>query len=322
MGSTYIQILTVLIQNIFLWIILGAILTWLFSIPERFISKIVKYGVIWATAPCFIFSKVYLHLEVEKIPTAIEYACACLAFVLLAWLISSSLARKLPKETNKGAFNLTCLIQNYGFMAFATVEELLGSSSLAEMFPFVVVGDFLMWSLGISLVSQAKKISFKNMISPPAVALVIAFIALTYEPDKLNHQPIWPIITFIASFNVPLALSTIGGLLFIIFKGIKFRSLFSKEVCLVLLHRNLLFPAISIAIISALFQNGNFKSFLYIEAIMPMAIMPVAIVAIYCNGHKPTGIACGLSHAISLFTIPVFILILISLGLMEATGLQ
>ena len=68
-------------------------------------------------------------------------------------------------------------------------------------------------------------------------------------------------------------------------------------------------PLTLLALFCFYLENTDMRKTLFLEAIMPAALMPITIVSIYGGDRNRLGLMIVISTLLSIFTIPLFIMI-------------
>jgi predicted permease len=227
----------------------------------------------------------------------------------LTYLWVSKVARDRPTEN---AMLLCNTFQNYGFMVFPLALHFFGEKGLALSLIFTLTYDGLLWSAGIYMLIRkpGAAINWREIITPPAVTVCIAVILALIGLPRIIPAQVYTVLHFPAMFTIPLALIGSGGIFFHSLIGIKWQDIPVREVASSLVSRMLFLPLFWMGIIAFMVPDSMARSILYIEAVMPAAVVPVVLVAIYGGNQRYSVIFVILTHLAAVLTIPVYLSII------------
>ena len=91
--------------------------------------------------------------------------------------VSMHFAAKLfsKDRTERSVLEYSLIIPNFGYMGYALAEELLGPSGLMDGMMFAIPMSLYVYTVGYCILS-GKKLSFKNLLNPTMVSLVIGIL--------------------------------------------------------------------------------------------------------------------------------------------------
>lgn len=265
-----------------------------------------------------IFSIVLAEFKKEEFLELSYYLIAALFLLIFSRLLSFLFAFQLSPKIHTPTFHLGNTFHNYGFMAYGLTESLFGISIMPKLFAFVLVFELFLWTYGISMFNNKKKgkFSFKNIMSPPAIAMITAITLVFFHPIQLNNFMIGKIVLYSGKIAVPLALFFVGIIIFNALKKINYTMLKSSWFRRSILLRHMTVPLLFIPI-SHLLTEDDLRHVCAVQAIMPLALMTAAVAAIYGGNHKKLGPLITCSQLLCVLTIPLWIILYQGIGIIK-----
>ena len=307
-----LQLIQILFQSVFMWLFLGATLSLVAHVPSATISQVLKWGCVRATLPIMIFVTVVKNICLTPLWSMMPYAVAGFIFPLSAYGLSRLAHGGFRLQQHAPTFHLGNSFNNYGFLAYGLVAQLLGQDKMPLLFVFVMISELFLWTWGLQLLQSGKASPAKAILSPPALANILGIIVGKYMTMPLNENILLSGLETIGKTAVPLALTCLGALLMNTAKHLHWKKdLLSLDLWVSMALRHLVYPILAIAFLVTFVQDTNLKNILLIEAIMPMALMTMTIASIYKGDHQKIGLAICTSMLICTITIPAWLYILI-----------
>lgn len=302
----------ILLQAVFVWLALGALLGSVLPIPTRTISQFLKWGCVNFTIPVMIFSTVLSNLKDSGIFTILPYALGAFVFIAFSYFVSLFAGPRLHIKTHAITHHLGNSYHNYGFLAYGLVHDLLGADHMPMLFVFVLVCEFSLWTWGVHKLMPGTSSPAKALLSPPALALILGAICAKLWPSLQEQWAFTNVLKPIAQIAVPTALIALGGLLSHTAKTIPWKSsLTTRELWWPIVYRHLLFPTFAIiAICLCTAPESMLRNILLVQAIMPMALMTVTLTSIYNGDHKSLGLCVCVSMLLCPLSIPLWLFIM------------
>ncbi len=302
-----LSLLDLLIRGVFGWLILGAIQAWGFSLPKELLVKLLRWGVVSICLPCLFASTISIHLKPADLPSLLQWALWGLGMAVLHHLGSRIAARVTPiPEADVGAFHLGNTFFNYAFMAYPIVGSLCGPVILAKLFALTLTMDILMWSWGPIMLGKGKSNPWKCLLNPPLVGMLVGVLTVMTGGRAMSSMP-WQWLDYFAKLAVPLGLVGIGGLLYHnMCEYGSWRDMKDRRVLVPLALCHIILPPLLIMLVFFL-SSGAMSKALWVEAVMPMALMPLTLAAIHGVSLRFLGLAATLSTLLSVLTIPLWL---------------
>jgi predicted permease len=222
--------------------------------------------------------------------------------LLLGLAIGLAAGRLMRLERGSGlrTFCFSVGIQNFGYTAIPVTQELF-----AAAVPVLIVHnlgvELSIWTLGVILMTNDRKIPWKKLLNGPAVAVVVGLALVGLGWDGWVTGPVRESMRLLGSGAFPLALTMTGALMFDMMKVEKPSLRIAGGGALLRLG---LIPVVLLAFAKWLPMPLELKQVLLVQAAMPAAMSPLLIARLY--GGRP-GIAAQIiivTTALSLFTLP------------------
>jgi predicted permease len=195
-----------------------------------------------------------------------------LLFMLFTGWITTKIFRMKPGEA--GIFKIHSMLGNIIYLGFPVIFSLFGKEGLLYASIFVLVSNFLMWTVGVLTITQGKNISLRKnllyIINPNTVAIVAGFILFILSVKLPKF--ILDSIGGLGSTNTYLSMLYIGAVLYFA----RVRNLFSNKVIYILsLNRLILVPMLLLGM------------FLLINTVLPVRIDPLVISVLIMQAAMP-----------------------------------
>lgn len=229
---------------------------------------------------------------------------------VIGLLIGYLVSRPFRNFTAKREFASSCAFQNSGYLPMTLVAFVCSGEFcdilLVYIFLFLIGYNIGMWIvLPIFLTrGEKRKFSIKAAINPPLVAtlfsLSVVFIAgkgclpgLIYDPLKL-----------LGDTTFPLALIMLGGYL-AKYKGHRPDNWPAVAACV--LAKLFIIPLVMLLIIVLTIDEPDYRFFLFLESIMPVAVSLVIIGQYKQADNKFFSGVIFYSHVLALVTLPFWL---------------
>lgn len=166
------------------------------------------------TVPCTVLFSMMRPYDKVLMKTAIYTAIIMTIFFLLAIFIGNIICKVLKiKDKDKGVWIFVTAFSNNGFIGFPLAYSLYGNDGLFLMAIINVVSNFLMFSLGIKLLTMnyeiKNKIDLKKMLINN-LNIVVVFGILIYSLQIKLPGTFSRIIEYLANVTVPLSMIVVG----------------------------------------------------------------------------------------------------------------
>lgn len=253
--------------------------------------------------PCFILDKI-LGSEALRTGSVVGWSFG-IGFMelivggavgfLCGWLL------RLEKGNGLRTFAFSVGIQNFGFTAIPIVQALWGAAAVSVLMVHNLGVELSIWTAGVMLMSNDKKIPWKKLINGPALSVVVGLLLVALGVDGKITGPFREMMKWLGSGAFPLALLVTGAIMIDMVRVEKISLRIALGGSIV---RLLLVPGLILSVAKFFPLSLELKQVLIVQAAMPAAMSPLLIAKLY--GGRP-GIAAQIivaSTLLSLLTLP------------------
>lgn len=253
--------------------------------------------------PCFILDKI-LGSEALRTGSVVgwSFGIGFLELIvggavgfLCGWLL------RLEKGNGLRTFAFSVGIQNFGFTAIPIVQALWGAAAVSVLMVHNLGVELSIWTAGVMLMSNDKKIPWKKLVNGPALSVVVGLLLVALGWDEKITGPFREMMKWLGSGAFPLALLVTGAIMIDMVRAEKPSVRIALGGSVV---RLLLVPMLILAVAKYLPLSLELKQVLIVQAAMPAAMSPLLIAKLY--GGRP-GIAAQIivaSTLLSLLSLP------------------
>lgn len=302
-------------------------------LPENtgsYLSKIV----VWITAPALILSTLTSYdFDAQTLSDGLWVAVSALIFMLSSLPIGLLFARILKlKRQSANVFAAHLMFGNVSYMAVPLFKVIFGEKAVVFAAFYIIAFESLMWTIGIYLLGEGKgkgkgkgkKNALKRFINANTIACMIGLVfalANLQKYIKANAAASY-IYNIFYSTVTPLGSCTLP--LVMLFVGLQMAenpsggivNLFKKPVTLVMsLLKLIVIPSVFLGIMLLLgdLVDPYIRTILVMELAMPCSAIVVAIASEQGSDYRLATDNIVYTTVFSLFTLPIFILLLNSL---------
>jgi hypothetical protein len=294
----------------YMLILLGAVLRRVKILRSEH-DEPVMHVVFHVMYPCFILSKM-LGSEALRSGSVVAWSIGIgFSELLVGGMVGFLFGILLRLEKGNGlrTFAFSVGIQNFGFTAIPIVQQLWGDAAVAVLIVHNLGVELSIWTVGVMLMSNDKRIPWKKLINGPAISVVLGLILVGLRvdryfvgnPDVYLFGPMREAMKWLGNGAFPLALVITGALMFDMIRVERPSARITLGGSVL---RLLVIPLIILAAAKWLPLTLELRQVLVVQAAMPAAMSPLLIAKLY--GGRP-GIAAQIIVAttvISLFTLP------------------
>jgi len=254
--------------------------------------------------PCFILDKILGSSALRGVsavawPMAFGF-CVPVLGIGIGWLVGRMLG--MEKGTGRRTFALSSGVQNFGYTAIPVVQQLWGGTgALAVLFVHNLGVECAMWSVGVMLMSGAKKLEWRRLINGPMFAVVGGLLLVGLGWDRHVTGPPREAMRMLGQGAFPVAIALTGAMM---------HDMLGKErpsLRVVLggsLVRLGLSPLAILLIAKCLPLAVELKQVIVVQAAMPAAMTPVLFARLY-GGRPAIAVQIVLvTTLLSLLTLP------------------
>ncbi|MFH1612892.1 MAG: AEC family transporter [bacterium] len=279
------------ILKIFIIIILG-----FFFVRKKIISKsatkdLTNY-VINLSLPCLLFTLLVEELNKDLFAQSLIFLLG--AFIIIATGIGLGMLVCFLfkiKNPEKNLISCLCGFGNASYLPIPLIATIIPDSGLfvnaslqfkkamIYLSFYLIVWNFLQWSLGKWLIANSsstkKKFKISFFFNIPTIGIFLGIIVSMLGWKKIfldNYfikKTIFDALKFIGNTTIPIVMFTLGGLL----ANVNFKNVNFKNILLVMSIKLLIFPILGLSFF--LWQkdiNSLIKFILFLECIVPPAI--------------------------------------------------
>lgn len=288
-------------------IFLGAILSRTFPFNDdtrqMFISLIVNVAM-----PCIILSSIF-NVEITKDSFRLIAIVFILSIIInltgigLGWLFARIC---YPKSKKKAELAILSGLGNTGFIGIPLCAVLFGPEGALFAAIFDAGVDFTIWTVGVFLLQENKKINiqtFKSMINVPMIAIIIGLASayLGIRPPSIFVQ----LTDHLSALAVPLAMFYIGAIIMTLQRSKVNES--TSKIWLPITVKLIILP-LSVAFMITFIQLDTFiVQTVLIQSMMPTITLASILFAKYSGDEDMGAMTTVMSTIVALSTIPLMI---------------
>lgn len=241
------------------------------------------------------------------------------AGMVAAFFIARLIFRKSKDRKRTDIYTFMTVFSNCGFIGIPFVDLLTGGDSKAMLYAitFNVAFNFLIWTLGIYLMTQdIKAITLKKaFINPSVIGVGISLLLFLIPQINIFNMPavapLQQIVLYLGEMTAPLSMMIVG----VRAADLSFKDIFidhpSDYIAAAL--RLVIAPAIMLAIVMPFRILGVFgdESIIYFAPVIAMAMTPASTAVAYAekfDGDRTTAARTFISGTLlGIITIPLII---------------
>ena len=225
---------------------------------------------VYIVVPAMIINSYRMDFSPE-ILFNLEVAFGLSTLSILLGLVIALVFTARNQDSRTPIFRFACVFSNAGYMGLPLISALFGSEGLLYASAFFTMFNFLLWTVGYSMVSGSsdpKKIACSLLRCPAIYAIVagIAIYLLQIPLPTLITQP----MELLGNMNTPLSMIITGMLMA---SGDLRRTLADKHIWELTVVRMLFIPVLTIAAFAAL---GLFRYGMVAQVVVLLECCPAA----------------------------------------------
>ena len=149
-------------------------------------TKMLSALEIYVFLPCTVFNTFSSNFTIDYLKA--KYSIVLISAVMLVILavVTFFLSKILTKDPyQRYLYTYSMTIPNYGYMGYALAGSLFGDEVLLNVMMFVIPLSLLVYTVGYCMLTKTK-VSFKRLLNPPLLAVVIGAAAglLNWTPPS------------------------------------------------------------------------------------------------------------------------------------------
>lgn len=209
-------------------------------------------------------------------------------------------------ERERAVFRYGTIASNATFLGYPVVMGLYGSRGLLYASIYLIPQRIVTWSAGVSCFTDAKgKSAFGSILTHPCIVSVGIGLVLMISQVQLPAA-LLKTLGYASDCNTALSMLIIGNIL----AEVKFREIVSKKNLWFCTVRLLVFPGLVYVCCRLLGLDGLVTGVSTVLAGMPAAATTAILAAKYDGDSKLAVKVVSLSTLLSLFTLPLFCLLM------------
>ncbi len=283
-----------------------------FFISKKYINILSKIFVEFLI-PALILNKFLLHFNMTLLKNY-WYIPLFTLFVLTLSYIISLFFRKIMKIKYLSEFSAMLTFTNAGYLVLPIILEIFQGSLRDEAiifnFMYTALVSFLLWSLGVYLITgKNKRINIKSLPTPFLITFIAIILALI-NTKKIIPTVVFNILHILGIIGVYGIMIVLGGILSQI--SFKKTRIYRKETIFFVLIKNFLYPLMFLVIISFFKINSVLRTVLFLTTITPPATNLAIISERYPlnkSGHNYIYSSIFWSYLTSIVSIPIFLIL-------------
>ena len=257
--------------------------------------------------PCNI-----IHSFMGDINASEQFVKKCFGAFLISFciqmvsiIIGKYVFIKIPAE-KRNVFIYGLIVSNSSFVGIPVVEEVYGALGVLYTSFFQIPVRITMWTAGLSLFTHAdRKEAYKKLVKHPCIIAVVIGVLLMIFPVQI---PVFleNTIEGMSKCMVPVSMLVIGCML----AESDVRHLFDRSVLYYCFIRLAASPALVYFVLKLLHIDQMLCGVMVLLSAMPMANTTAILADKYDRGAEAASQSIFVSTLFSMFTLPVWCLIL------------
>jgi predicted permease len=275
--------------------------------------------VIEVTLPLLIFCQLIKDFCFNLYPQWWVFPLVSMAITVLGLIVGSIFMGFIKGAQHKLQFLSLVAFQNSGYLPLALVAALLPQEKIDTMFIYIflfLLGfNLVMWSLGIYLLSlhQTRRFELGSLFSPPVIATIFSLIFIFLGLNKVVPEFVFRPLKMAGDCTLPLAMFVVGGSL----AEIQLRHIDKNALFLVILAKLIILPLLGLILI----MRFRFSELMGLLILMELAVPSATSLSLITRHYKKEDLLISqgmfFSHIFSLITIPLFLSLYFTLGMIK-----
>ena len=269
--------------------------------------------------PALILTQMLQNFSFNLYPDWWIFPLISLAITAAGLIVGWALLKSLKAKTHKLQFLSLIAFQNSGYLPLAMAAAIFSGRQTDNIFIFIflfLLGfDLVAWSLGIHLLTYEKQVKFRlrSIFSPPVVANLASLTLVSLGLNKLIPAGIFKPLQMVGNCTLPLAMLVVGGNVALA----QLKNIDKKTVFIFLLGKLIILPALGLVLVLWLALPHLLGFLIVMQLAMPSATSLSVIIRHYKKEDALISQGVFFSHIFSLFTIPLFLSLYLSLAVLK-----
>jgi len=269
--------------------------------------------------PALILSQMLKNFSFSLYPGWWIFPLISLVITAIGLIVGWLLLKLSRLKTDKLQFLSLVAFQNSGYLPLALAAAIFTGQQANDIFIFIflfLLGfDLVAWSLGIYMLTYEKQVKFKlrSLFSAPVIANLTSLALVALGLNKLLPDVLFKPLAMVGNSTLPLAMIVVGGNVALV----QLKQIDKKITSIFLLGKLIILPVFGILIVLKLALPHLLGFLIVMQLAMPSATSLSVIIRRFNKPDALISQGVFFSHIISLFTIPVFLSLYLSLVMLK-----
>ena len=313
MSLEHFRITGIAVSQIFLLAVIGYLL-----VKRRFLSNegmdAISNLVMDVTLPVLIFCQLIRDFSFQAYPNWWIFPLLSLLVTVIGLVTGFIFLPLIKGEQHKLQFLSLVGFQNSGYLPLALSAALLSGEALSAMFIYLFLFlagfNLVMFSVGVHILNfhKERKFNWVNLLSMPVVVTLFSLVIVFFGLNKFIPDDFIKPLRMLGDATLPLAMLVVGGNL----AELNLRSINKTGISLLILAKMIILPAIGLVLVSVFNIPRLIGLLLIIQLAVPSAVTLSVILRNYKKEDVLVSQGILLTHLVSVFTIPLFLILYFS----------
>ena len=296
------------VMQIFILGAIGYALTKKNVIGEAGVSLLSRL-VVEVTLPAMIFYQLIKDFRFDLYPQWWLLPIISFGVTFFGLCVGYVCAFFIAGKQHRQQFVSLVAFQNSAYLPLALITALIpaerADALLTLLFLFLLGFNFLIWSLGVYILSshEATRFEIKSLFSPPVIAVISGLVFVWLGVNRFVPAVLLKSVHMIGECTLPLALFVVGGNLAIA----KLRHIDKKAISLMVIAKLIILPLAGFFLVLAL----RVPALIGFLIVMQLAVPPATSLSVITRHYKKEDILISqgvfFGHIAALVTVPLFL---------------
>lgn len=140
-------------------------------------SKIISSLLVYVFSPAVSLNSFAKNFTVEYLTEKYQIFIISIVVLVVLGITSFFAAKLLSKEDfEQKVYTYSLVVPNYGYMGYALAAGIFGDKMLMDVIVVGIPLTFFIYSIGFPMLTNVKKVNFKNLINPSLITIVLGSI--------------------------------------------------------------------------------------------------------------------------------------------------
>ena len=259
--------------------------------------------VVKVTFPAMLFVSMYSNIDLPTWRQGWVFTAVGLAVSIVLALTAHYSSRIFSmRGMTYGTYQILCTNGNNVFLPVPIISVLFGTPYVVYAVLFELGAGLFYWSYGVSHFRSGKRLSFKRLVNPNIVALVLGLVLGLAGVSV--PTPIYRALEIIGNITVGSAMLIIGALVVSLFEK-RFR--LRAEVWGVAVHRLLLSPLAGLVFLPFLKLAPELRTIMLLMLSMPPLVTTALVAASFNAGEELAAMGVVVPTLLSFVLLPILL---------------